>query len=72
VAPFPPGFADQLARVLEPGAEQEAAVVLRRAARLDDRRLKRFLERFARRVRRSPRPVSAAELLALLDEPGAR
>ncbi len=64
--PFPPGFAAELARVLEPGAETEAAAVLEQAAGLDDRALERFLSRLARRVRRSPRRVSAGELRSLL------
>lgn len=64
--PLPEGFAADVLRVLAPGEADAAAAVLAEAARLDDRRLADFLERFALRVAASAAPVTAAELRALL------
>jgi hypothetical protein len=63
---LPPDFADSLAKVLEPGQKTMAAEIIEAATRLDDERLQKFLERFAARVRDSPAPVTADELLRFL------
>ncbi len=64
--PLPPGFAKQLAQVLEPGDEGAAAEVIQAATRLDDARLGKFLEMLAERVRTSARPIKQSELRGFL------
>jgi hypothetical protein len=59
-------FAAQLARLVAPGEEDGVAEVIAEAARLDDRLLGEFLDRFAVRVRRSSAGLTAAELHDLL------
>jgi hypothetical protein len=66
VGHLPPGFADDLARVLEPGHHEAAAEIIDAATRLDDSRLGVFLALFAERVRSSARPVRREELAAFL------
>ncbi len=68
---LPPDFAETLARVLEPGHQAAVAEVIEAATRLDDDGLRRFLERFAARIRTSPAPVKREELLQLLRASGA-
>lgn len=65
---LPPGFADQLARLIEPADQEAAARVLAEAAELDERRLAGFLERLAARLRSAPDPLTAGELRRLLAE----
>lgn len=64
--PLPDDFAAELARLLAPGEADAAAEVIAQAARLDDRGLGEFLDRFAQRVRSSAAPITAAELSGLL------
>ena len=64
---LPADFAENLARVVEPGHEAAVAEVIQAATRLDDVDLRRFLEKFAARVRSSPKRVRREELLRLLD-----
>ena len=64
--PLPPGFAKQLAQVLEPGDEGAAAEVIQAATRLDDARLGKFLELLAERVRSSALPLRQSELRGFL------
>jgi hypothetical protein len=64
---LPADFAQMLASVLEPGQEKRIAEIIEAATRLDDDALRIFLERFASRVRESPAPVNAQELLGFLD-----
>jgi hypothetical protein len=63
---LPADFAESLAKVLEPGQEKRIAEIIEAATRLDDERLRMFLERFAARVRASPEPVKPEELLDFL------
>ncbi len=63
---LPNDFADNLARVLDPGDHQAAAEIIEAATMLDDVGLKRFLQLFAARVRASGGPVRADELRAFL------
>jgi hypothetical protein len=64
---LPPGFAETLGRVVEPGHEAAVAEVIEAATRLDDDGLRTFLEAFAARVRSSAALVTREELLKLLD-----
>jgi hypothetical protein len=66
---LPADFAETLARVLEPGQEKRIAKIIEAATLLDDERLRLFLERFAERVRKSPRPVKPEELVEFLRLP---
>lgn len=70
VPALPADFARQLAEILEPGEEQAAAEVIQAAVRLDDTRLGTFLEQLAERVRASARPITGAELRAMLRASG--
>lgn len=63
---LPPGFADDLARVIEPRDAAAAGEVLREAAALDEERLAGFLARLAARIRDDERRLTAPELRALL------
>lgn len=63
---LPADFAETLARVLEPGHEKHVAQIIEAATRLDDEGLRLFLERFAARVRASPKPVTPEELVQFL------
>ena len=63
---LPDGFADTLARVIEPADVAAAAEIIEAATMLDDRGLRRFLELFAARVRASGARVRAEELRDLL------
>ncbi len=63
---LPSDFADSLARVLEPGQEKRIAEIIEAATQLDDEGLRMFLEKFAERVRESPAPIKAEELLRFL------
>ena len=65
---LPPDFAKTLIRVIEPGKEAAVARVIKAATLLDDDALRIFLEKFAQRVRASPKPVTAQELLQFLHE----
>jgi len=63
---LPEGFADTLAKVIEPGHREAAAGVIEAATLLDDAGLRRFLELFAARIRASGAPVKYEELHGLL------
>jgi hypothetical protein len=65
---LPPDFAKALIRLIEPGQEAAVAKVIKAATLLDDEALRIFLEKFARRVRASPKPVTPQELRRLLHE----
>lgn len=68
MADLPEGFADDLARVLDPGDHEAAAEIIEAAAMLDDQGLARFMKLFAARVGRSPAPVKGEELLRYLQQ----
>lgn len=59
---LPDGFADSLARVLDPRHRDAAAEIIEAATMLDDIGLRRFLSLFAARVRASDAPIRADEL----------
>jgi hypothetical protein len=59
---LPDDFADDLARVLDAEQHGAAAEIIEAATMLDDIGLRRFLQLFAARVRRSSAPVTADEL----------
>lgn len=59
---LPDGFADELARVIEPGEHDAVAEIIEAATMLDDVGLRRFLRLFAARIRNSGAPVRAEEL----------
>ncbi|HKW05968.1 MAG TPA: hypothetical protein VJS19_00185 [Candidatus Dormibacteraeota bacterium] len=65
---LPDGFADDLARVLDPAQHEAAAEIIEAATMLDDVGLRRFLKLFAARVRNSDQPVRAEELRAFLQQ----
>ena len=65
---LPPDFANAIVRVIEPGKEAAVAEVIQAATLLDDEELRMFLEKFAERVRASPKPVSPQELVQFLRE----
>ena len=65
---LPDGFADDLARVLDPTQHEAAAEIIEAATMLDDVGLRRFLKLFAARVRSSDQPVRAEELRAFLQQ----
>jgi len=63
---LPEGFADDLARVLEPSQTRAAAEIIAAAVLLDDVGLARFLRLFAARVRTSAVPITSDELREFL------
>jgi hypothetical protein len=65
---LPDDFADRLARVLAPSEHEAAAEIIEAATMLDDVGLRRFLQMFADRVRRSAEPVRADELRSFLQQ----
>jgi hypothetical protein len=65
---LPDGFADDLARVLDPGQHEAAAEIIEAATMLDDVGLRRFLKLFADRVRGSDQPIKADELRRFLQQ----
>ena len=65
---LPADFAKAIGRVIEPGKETAVAKVIEAATLLDDEELRIFLEKFANRVRASPKPVTPQELIQFLDE----
>jgi hypothetical protein len=65
---LPDGFADDLARVLDPTQQQAAAEIIEAATMLDDVGLRRFLRLFAARVRSSNDPIKAEELRTFLQQ----
>jgi hypothetical protein len=65
---LPPDFAKAIVRVIEPGKEAAVAEVIEAATLLDDEELRIFLEKFAERIRASPRPVTPQELVQFLRE----
>ena len=67
---LPDGFADTLARVLEPGHREVVAEIIDEATRLDDGGLRLFLQLFAARVRASDAPITAGELREFLQRAG--
>jgi hypothetical protein len=66
VGHLPPGFADDLARLLEHGHDEDVAEIIEAATQLDDERLGVFLTLFAERVRSSSRPLRREELAGFL------
>lgn len=65
---LPADFAKAIVRVIEPGKEAAVAEVIEAATRLDDEELRIFLEKFAKRIRASPKPVTPQELNQFLRE----
>ena len=65
---LPDDFADDLARVLEPGQHDAAAEIIEAATMLDDVGLRRFLQLFAARVRSSAAPITADELRVFVQQ----
>ncbi|TMD95493.1 MAG: hypothetical protein E6I72_10830 [Chloroflexi bacterium] len=65
---LPEGFADTLARVIDPAQREAAAGIIEAATMLDDLGLRRFLQLFAARVRTSSEPVRADELRRFLQQ----
>lgn len=65
---LPDDFADDLARVLDAEQHEAAAEIIEAATMLDDVGLRRFLQLFAARVRRSGAPVTADELREFLQQ----
>jgi len=65
---LPEGFADTLARVIDPAQREAAAGIIEAATMLDDLGLRRFLQLFAARVRTSNEPVRADELRRFLQQ----
>lgn len=65
---LPDGFADDLARVLDPAQHEAAAEIIEAATMLDDIGLSRFLGLLAARVRRSEEPIKADELRSFLQQ----
>lgn len=63
---LPAGFADTLARVIEPSDRDAAAEIVEAATVLDDVGLRRFLRLVAARIRASAARVRADELRELL------
>ncbi len=65
---LPDDFADHLARVLDAEEHEAAAEIVEAATMLDDVGLRRFLQLFAARIRKSPEPVKADELRTFLQQ----
>jgi hypothetical protein len=65
---LPADFAKAIVRVIEPGKEAAVAEVIEAATLLDDEELRFFLEKFAERIRASPKPVTPQELVQFLHE----
>src|SRR5579864_820557 len=65
---LPDDFADDLARVLEPGQHDAAAEIIEAATMLDDVGLRRFLQLFAARARSSAAPITADELRVFVQQ----
>ena len=65
---LPPDFAKALARVIEPGKEAAVAKAMQMATSLNDEELRIFLEKFATRIRASPKPVTPQELVQFLQQ----
>ena len=65
---LPDGFADDLARVLDPAEHAAAAEIIEAATMLDDVGLRRFLQLLAARIRKSSDPVKADELRSFLQQ----
>ena len=65
---LPDGFADTLARVLDPSSRDAAAEIIESATMLDDVGLRRFLKLFAERIRASRAPIKADELRRILQQ----
>jgi hypothetical protein len=65
---LPPDFAETLVRVIEPGQEAAVAEIIGAVTLLDDDELRIFLEKFAKRVRKSPKTVTSQELQQFLQE----
>jgi hypothetical protein len=65
---LPVDFAETLARLVEPGHQAAVAEIIEAATRLDDDGLRKFLEKFAARVRSSPAPIRREELESFLEE----
>jgi hypothetical protein len=65
---LPADFAEMLARIVEPAHQADVAEIIESAARLDDEGLRKFLQKFADRVRSSAAPVTREELHLFLRE----
>jgi hypothetical protein len=59
---LPPDFAEMLAGIVEPADQADVAGIIESATRLDDDGLRKFLQRFADRVRSSAAPITREEL----------
>jgi hypothetical protein len=65
---LPADFAEMLARIVEPAHQTDVAEIIESATRLDDDGLRKFLQKFADRVRASAAPVRREELQSFLRE----
>ena len=65
---LPSDFADMLSRIIEPGHQADSSEIIESATRLDDDGLRKFLQKFADRVRASAAPVRREELQSFLRE----
>jgi hypothetical protein len=65
---LPADFAEMLDRIVEPADQADVAEIIESATRLDDAGLRRFLLKFADRVRSSSAPVRREELQLFLEE----
>jgi len=63
---LPPGFAEDLAQLLEPSHRGAAADIIAAATALDDDGLRTFLDLFGQRVRGSQEPITHVELQRFL------
>ena len=68
---LPEGFAEDLARVIEPSDRMAAAEIIEAATLLDDVGLAHFLRLFAARVKASGVPITGDELRRLLQRAAA-
>jgi len=67
--PVPDQFGEMLAALLGPGQAEAVAEVLERALELDDEQLAQFMAAATAIIRRSRRPLTAAELSELVPPP---
>jgi hypothetical protein len=65
---LPADFAEMLSRIIEPSHQSDISEIIESATRLDDDGLRKFLEKFADRVRSSAAPVRREELQSFLRE----
>jgi hypothetical protein len=65
---LPADFAEMLARIVEPAHQADVAEIIDAAAQLDDEGLRKFLQKFADRVRSTAAPITREELRSFLRE----